>query len=79
MKQKMTAMDVRALVIHIVNEMLWVPPLMAGQTTADVGDRFDGDVLGAESILAVIEQMPNICNILYMVYSVAICKQYSAE
>ena len=38
--------DVRTLVNHVVNELLWVPPLLDGQTIAEVGDRFDGDVLG---------------------------------
>ncbi|MDQ3771244.1 MAG: TIGR03086 family metal-binding protein [Actinomycetota bacterium] len=38
--------DVRALVNHIVNEDLWVPPLMGGSTIEEVGDRFDGDCLG---------------------------------
>lgn len=40
--------DVRALVNHVVGELLWSPPLVAGQTIADVGDRFDGDVLGGD-------------------------------
>ena len=34
--------DVRALVHHVIGELLWVPPLLAGQTIAEVGDRFDG-------------------------------------
>ena len=38
------------LVNHIVNEMLWVPPLLEGATIAEVGDRFDGDVLGADPV-----------------------------
>jgi uncharacterized protein (TIGR03086 family) len=38
--------DVRTLVNHVTGEALWTPPLMAGQTMADVGERFDGDVLG---------------------------------
>lgn len=38
--------DVRALVNHVVGEQLWAPHLVAGETIADVGDRFDGDVLG---------------------------------
>jgi uncharacterized protein (TIGR03086 family) len=38
--------DVRTLVNHIVNEERWMPPLFAGATIADVGDRFDGDLLG---------------------------------
>jgi uncharacterized protein (TIGR03086 family) len=41
-----TEWTVRDLVSHLVNEQLWVPPLMAGRTIAEVGDAFDGDVLG---------------------------------
>jgi uncharacterized protein (TIGR03086 family) len=39
---------VRDLVNHVVGEDLWAPPLLAGSTIADVGDRFDGNVLGAD-------------------------------
>ncbi len=39
---------VRDLVNHVVSEDLWAPPLFAGSTISDVGDRFDGDVLGAD-------------------------------
>ncbi len=38
--------DVRALVNHVVGEQLWLPPLMSGVTIDEVGDRFDGDLLG---------------------------------
>jgi uncharacterized protein (TIGR03086 family) len=38
--------NVRALVNHVVAELLWAPPLLDGQTIEEVGDRFDGDVLG---------------------------------
>jgi uncharacterized protein (TIGR03086 family) len=38
--------DVRSLVNHIVNEDRWTVPIMAGSTVAEVGDRFDGDLLG---------------------------------
>jgi len=44
--------DVRALVNHVTGEDLWTPPLMAGQTIAEVGDRFDGDVLGEDPVAA---------------------------
>jgi uncharacterized protein (TIGR03086 family) len=40
--------NVRDLVSHVVSEALWAPPLLAGSTIAEVGDRFDGDVLGAD-------------------------------
>ena len=38
--------DVRALVNHLVSENLWTAPLMEGKTIAEVGDVYDGDVLG---------------------------------
>jgi uncharacterized protein (TIGR03086 family) len=41
-----SAWDVRALVNHVVAENLWVPPLFEGKTIREVGDQFDGDVLG---------------------------------
>ncbi len=39
---------VRDLVNHLVGENLWAPLLLAGSTITEVGDRFDGDVLGPE-------------------------------
>jgi uncharacterized protein (TIGR03086 family) len=44
--------NVRALVNHLVNEASWVPPLMQGRTVAEVGSRFDGDLLGDEPAAA---------------------------
>ena len=38
--------SVRDLVNHLAAEQLWAPHLMAGETIAQVGDRYDGDVLG---------------------------------
>lgn len=38
--------SVRDLVNHVVGEDLWTAPLMQGSTIAEVGDRFDGDLLG---------------------------------
>jgi uncharacterized protein (TIGR03086 family) len=43
-----TEWDVRVLVHHLVSENRWVPPLLEGQTIADVGDRLDGDLLGQD-------------------------------
>src|SRR5680860_188185 len=40
--------SVRTLVNHLVNENKWTPPLLAGSRIEDVGDRFDGDLLGAD-------------------------------
>jgi uncharacterized protein (TIGR03086 family) len=44
-----TEWDVRALVNHIVFEERWMPPLIAGATIEEVGDRFDGDLLGDDA------------------------------
>src|SRR5689334_9569296 len=41
---------VRDLVNHVAGEDLWTPPLVVGKTIAEVGDQFDGDVLGADPI-----------------------------
>ncbi|MBA2768363.1 MAG: TIGR03086 family protein [Sporichthyaceae bacterium] len=38
--------DVRALLNHVVGEDRWTAPLVEGQTIEEVGDRFDGDLLG---------------------------------
>lgn len=38
--------DVRDLVNHLVYENLWAVPLLQGKTIAEVGDRFEGDLLG---------------------------------
>lgn len=47
-----TEWDVRALVSHVVYEVLWVPDLFAGKTIADVGDRYEGDQLGDDPVAA---------------------------
>jgi uncharacterized protein (TIGR03086 family) len=44
------AWDVRALVNHIVAGNWWVAPLVEGQTIEQVGDRYDGDVLGDDPL-----------------------------
>lgn len=43
-----TEWDVRALVNHVTGELAWVEPLVSGSTIEQVGDRFAGDVLGAD-------------------------------
>jgi uncharacterized protein (TIGR03086 family) len=45
-----TQWDVRALVNHVVAEDRWTGPLLGGSTMADIGDRFDGDILGDDPI-----------------------------
>jgi uncharacterized protein (TIGR03086 family) len=38
--------DVRTLVHHVLQEQRWVSPLLEGLTIAEVGDRFEGDLMG---------------------------------
>jgi uncharacterized protein (TIGR03086 family) len=47
-----TEWPVRVLVNHLVCEQLWVPHLIRGETIADVGNRYEGDVLGADPVKA---------------------------
>ena len=42
--------NVHDLVNHVVGEELWAVPLIHGSTIAEVGGRFDGDVLGADPV-----------------------------
>ncbi len=44
--------DVRQLVAHVLDEQLWVAPLLMGQTIAEVGDRFAGDQMGDDAVAA---------------------------
>ena len=64
-----TDWDVRALVNHVVGEDRWTKPLVEGKTIAEVGDAFDGDLLGAdprasamaaadEALTAVAKRLP---------------------
>jgi uncharacterized protein (TIGR03086 family) len=38
--------SVRDLVNHVTGEQLWAPHLLRGETLEQVGDRYDGDLLG---------------------------------
>ncbi|HEX2267532.1 MAG TPA: TIGR03086 family metal-binding protein [Actinomycetota bacterium] len=40
--------NVRDLVHHLVHENRWTAPLMQGSTLEEVGDRFEGDLLGED-------------------------------
>lgn len=44
--------SVRDLVNHLAGEHLWAPPLLEGMTIEEVGDQFDGDVLGDDPVAA---------------------------
>ncbi|MBV8159565.1 MAG: TIGR03086 family protein [Acidimicrobiia bacterium] len=42
--------DVHALVNHVVGGNFWVAPLVGGKSIDDVGDRYDGDLLGDDAV-----------------------------
>lgn len=44
--------NVHELVNHVTGEDLWTAPLLEGLTIAEVGDKFDGDVLGDDPVAA---------------------------
>lgn len=44
--------DVQALANHMVNELAWVPDLLQGKTIAEVGSKYDGDLLGQDAAAA---------------------------
>jgi uncharacterized protein (TIGR03086 family) len=50
-----TEWSVRDLVNHLVYEELWSVPLFAGATVAEVGNRLDGDLLGADPLKAAAQ------------------------
>lgn len=45
-----TEWSVRDLVNHVVNEDLWTPDLLSGKTVEEVGDAYDGDLLGDDPL-----------------------------
>lgn len=45
-----TEWTVKQLVNHLVKENYWEPEILSGKTAKDVGDRFDGDLLGNNPI-----------------------------
>ena len=49
-----TEWSVRDLVNHVVGEELWMVPLLKGSTIEEVGDRFDGDVLGEDPVATAV-------------------------
>jgi uncharacterized protein (TIGR03086 family) len=49
-----TEWSVRDLVNHVTSENLWTVPLVEGSTIEEVGDRFDGDVLGDDPVASAL-------------------------
>lgn len=45
-----SAWSARDLLNHLVSEQWWVPHLLAGETLQQVGDRYDGDLVGDDPL-----------------------------
>jgi len=43
---------VRELLNHLTAEQLWAPELLAGRSVEEIGDRFEGDLLGDDPLAA---------------------------
>lgn len=41
-----TEWNAKTLANHMLYELSWIPDILAGQTIAEVGSRFDGDLIG---------------------------------
>jgi uncharacterized protein (TIGR03086 family) len=47
--------SVRDLTNHVAGEDLWTVPLVQGSTIEEVGDRFEGDLVGDDPVRAALE------------------------
>jgi uncharacterized protein (TIGR03086 family) len=84
-----TEWNVRALVRHIVHELLWAPELFAGKTIAEVGDRFEGEVLGdhpqdayaiaASAAIAAVEEPGALERTVHLSYGDVPGRHYAFE
>jgi uncharacterized protein (TIGR03086 family) len=59
-----TEWSVRDLVAHVLDEQLWIPPLVDGLTIAEVGDRFAGDQIGADAVGAWSAAQAEVVSVL---------------
>jgi len=59
-----TEWSVRDLVAHVLDEQLWIPPLVEGQTIDQVGDRFAGDQIGADAARAWSDARRDVVSVL---------------
>jgi uncharacterized protein (TIGR03086 family) len=43
-----TEWNLRTLLNHLIYEISWVPDIVSGKTVAEVGSRYDGDLIGTD-------------------------------
>jgi uncharacterized protein (TIGR03086 family) len=84
-----TEWDVRTLIRHLVYEVLWAPELFAGKTLDQVGDRFEGDILGndpkaafaraASAAVAAVEEPGALERMVHLSYGDVPGSHYALE
>jgi len=84
-----TEWDVRALSNHVIGEVRWIPPLLAGKTIADVGGALEGDLLGedpkgawdtaAAETLAAIQEPGVLSRTVHLSYGDRSAQEYIDE
>ncbi len=52
--------DLRQLLNHVTYEWLWAPELFAGKTIKEVGNKYEGDVLGGSPIKSYMDAAAGI-------------------
>lgn len=67
---------VKDLINHIIYEDLWIPELMEGKTLAEVGDKYEGDVVGedflkswsdaSEKALDTVESLKDVNQVVHL-------------
>lgn len=80
--------NLKELLNHMVYELLWVPELLRGKTVADIGDKYEGDLLhsdiqaawqhAADSALVGVKRVEDDA-VVHLSYSDVPAKDYIAE
>lgn len=81
--------NLKALLNHMVYEVLWVPDLLVGQTVSEIGDKYEGDVLGANFQAAwdkasgaarkVVDELKDLRQIVHLSYADVPASSYIKE
>ena len=81
---------VRQLLNHLVNENYWEPELLQGKKIKDVGNKYDGDLLGEAPIVVwqktlasadeFLEANPNVIDhVCHLSYGDVACHEYISQ
>lgn len=83
-----TDWNLKQLLNHMVGELLWMPELLRGKTIAEVGTRFDGNVVGIDPVKAwrhavdaalVAVKQTKLTKVVHLSYGDVPAKHYISE